>query len=101
MRTSAGSDRKWNGFLGTRRFVLKGIRGTSRVRSATLSLFTSSSVTVVSDAEVAGGACLDEGITMRIEPAGLEAELLLDRRAMMDVSCEDEGFKVAKTRISM
>lgn len=38
---------------------------------------------------------------MRIEPAGLEAELLLDRRTMMDVRCEDEGFKVAKTRISI
>jgi hypothetical protein len=38
---------------------------------------------------------------MRIEPVGREAELLLDRRAMIDVSCEDEGFKVAKRRISI
>jgi hypothetical protein len=39
---------------------------------------------------------------MRIEPAGREAELLLDRRAMMDVSCgKDERFEVAKRRISI
>jgi hypothetical protein len=39
---------------------------------------------------------------MRMEPAGREAELLLDRRAMVDVSCDkDEGFEVAKRRISV
>ena len=88
MRISEGSDRKWKGVGGTRLGRTKGRKGASSVKEEIERLFTSSAVTVSVAAEVfdvSGAADGVDGLgaVIRNTPAGLEAALLLGRRAMV------------------